>query len=138
MAKEMKRDIHFSIKLGYHYEEHDMFMAEDKHRKQKLKVEVYNKEEQQIYVWNIAKFLNRYYYIKEILDQYFENYTNPVESQEKDPFWDPVEPQLVGSCYVTLIPLIHLIDNPCEVNLVNDQAVCGSMMLDVQPTDEHG
>ncbi len=33
VAKEMKRDIHFSIKLGYHYEEHDMFMAEDKHRK---------------------------------------------------------------------------------------------------------
>ncbi len=101
-------------------------------------MEVYNKEEQQIYVWNIEKFLNRYYIIKEILDQYFENYTNPVESQEKDPFWDPVEAQLVGSCYVTLIPLIHLIDNPCEVNLVNDQAVCGSMMLDVQPTDHQG
>ena len=39
---------------------------------------------------------------------------------------------------MTLVPLIYLMDNPCEVNLVKDRSVCGQLTVDVQPTDQKG
>ena len=49
-----------------------------------------------MYLWDLHKFANRYYIIKEMLEKYFETNQIPKTEKEDDPFWDPPEPRLIG------------------------------------------
>ena len=49
-----------------------------------------------VYIWDKKKFLNRYYMIKDLLDQYYENGIPPELDLSMDPFYDPPEPHLIG------------------------------------------
>ena len=49
-----------------------------------------------VFIWDKKKFLNRYYMIKDLLDQYYENNMSPQLDLSVDPFYDPPEPHLIG------------------------------------------
>lgn len=79
-----------------------------------------NKEIGETYYWSLSKFQSRYYIIKELLDQYFGTNTLPNLCQDEDPFWDPLEPTLVGQGFYKLASLTFLFDDPTEIPLVGD------------------
>ena len=76
IAKELKRNVQLQAKLKYVYETDCHSFTEDK--AQKIKIQVNNREEGQVYLWDLHKFSNRYYIIKELLDKYFETTQIPV------------------------------------------------------------
>lgn len=47
-------------------------------------------------MWDMKKFSNRYFLIKDILDNYFETNEIPALKREDDPFWDPPESYFIG------------------------------------------
>lgn len=135
IAKELKRNVVFQAKLMYFYtdsgEISNITGSKDtkKKKKMKIQIQVNNKEEGNIYYWNIKKFLNRYLFIKDILDRYFESNQIPILTKEKDPFWDPPEPHLIGQGYLKMLSLVYLVDNPAELNIVGENGVTGTLMV---------
>ena len=47
-------------------------------------------------MWEMSKFSNRYFIIKDILENYFETNEPCTLKQDDDPFWDPPEPYFMG------------------------------------------
>ena len=76
--------------------------------------------------------------LKEVLDQYFATNELPELGKDDDPCWDPVEPVLIAQGYLMLKPLAYKMDNPATVTLVDDQGECGTLKINVIPTDESG
>ena len=133
IAKELKRNISFQAKLMYFFmdsgEVTSMITFPDKNKKMKIQIQVTNKEEGTIYYWNIKKFRNRYLFIKEILDRYFETNQIPILSKEDDPFWDPAEQHLIGQGYLKMLSLVYLVDNPAELTLVGENGTAGTLCV---------
>lgn len=137
IAKELKRNVSFQAKLIYFYvdsgEISSISTSKDNKKKKKMKIQIQvnNKEEGNIYYWNIKKFLNRYLFIKDILDRYFETNQIPILSKEKDPFWDPPEQHLIGQGYLKMLSLAYLVDNPAELNIVGENGVTGTLTVKI-------
>ena len=78
ISKELKRNVLFNINITYNYIDANLIKKENenkiekKNEKRKFQIRVQNKEENQIYIWSLSKFSNRYYIIKEILEKYFD------------------------------------------------------------------
>lgn len=139
IAKELKRNISFSPYLTYQFTDSQLL---DKHnsdkQKQKIKVLVENHEEGYNYVWELSRFSNRYFIIKDLLERYFENNEVPKLEKEKDPFFDPMEPQLIGQGFLKLMSLAYLLDNPTELILVGDAGESGTLNVALIPCSEDG
>lgn len=75
IAKELKRNVSFEAKLKYVYAENLDYnnFNEENAQKGQIQIQVNNREEGQIYLWDLHKFSNRYYIIKDLLDKYFES-----------------------------------------------------------------
>jgi len=99
---------------------------------------VNNREDGTIYLWDLGKFSNRYYIIKDLLDRYFETNEIPVLTENEDPFWDPPEPLLIGYGFLKLLGLAYLMDTPNDLILVGDNGACGTLKVNLIPTDESG
>jgi len=132
IAKELHRDISFSMKLLYNYisgAELQLF-GHEKSMKTKIQVEVNNKETNTQSYWSISKFTNRYFIIKDLLEQFYEGVKLPENNTPEDPFWDPPEAHLIGQGFLCLESLGYLLDNPAELHLVGDKGTVG--ILNVQ------
>ncbi len=90
-AKELKRNINFQAKLNYIFSN-----EEEQKKKLKIEVKVIDYDEGNLHMWDMKKFSNRYFLIKDILDSYFETNEIPNFKKEDDPFWDPPEPYFMG------------------------------------------
>lgn len=74
-----------------------------KAEKRIFEIKVDNREDGYFYVWDPDKFTNRVDFMR----QQFNDYTDTMEmpnfsDKEKDPFWDPPEPVLIGKSYLQL------------------------------------
>ncbi len=76
------------------------------------------------------------------LNQYFEDQTIPDYSdKDKDPFWDPPEPLLVGTSYLSLKNLGYMLNNELEAKILSSegaQGVRGYLKLEYWPTARDG
>jgi hypothetical protein len=59
-------------------------------------IKIDNFEEGYYYQWSEDKFHDRFYLMRDLIEEYFETEKIPVVPKERDPFWDPPEPQLIG------------------------------------------
>ncbi|XP_068598298.1 kinesin-like protein KIF28P [Brachionichthys hirsutus] len=84
-------------------------------------VRVTARAKQQVWVWSKAKFVNRKFLMEEVYRQHqLERsggnvLTDAVLPRDKDPFWDPVEPLLLGTAHLWLQSLAFRI--PLEEQL---------------------
>lgn len=141
-AREFDKDVIFKTKLI-------SVIPEDinkspiemlKSRKAEIFIKVNNKDKGDVYLWDMEKFMDRLYVIRELVNNYFD--TNQVPEMEggDDPFWDPPQPQLIGQGYYKLEPLAYLIDNPHTVSLIgsDQKGLVGKLEVNILPTDESG
>lgn len=63
-------------------------------------IEVENYDSGYKYRWDIEKFNNRYYIVKDLFDEYLLTNVVPKLKEKDDPFWDPSEHSLIGTTYV--------------------------------------
>lgn len=69
---------------------------QDLTKKLKIYVKVVNYDEGYVYFWDMKKFSNRYFLIKDIMDNYFDTNELPNLKREDDPMWDPPESYFMG------------------------------------------
>jgi hypothetical protein len=80
--------------------------------------------------------------IRENLNEYFNDGVLPkFDSKEKDPFWDPPEPLLIGTSYLSLKSLGYTLENKLDCKILSSEGAEGSrgqMMVSYWPVGENG
>lgn len=138
IAKELKRNINLVAKLAYSYKEDQNLLInllnqpeEEKIKKIKIQVKVINRDLGQVFYWDLPKFSNRYYIIKDILEKYFESGKIPILTKDEDPFWDPPEHHLIGQGFLKLMSLGYLMDNSVDLTIVGEKGAVGIINVDL-------
>ena len=139
IAKELRRNIEFKLHISYFYIDLDNLTDyENKNKKYRIKVKVINHELGYYYFWDLNKFTSRYFIIKELLDDYYVTNKIPEFLQDKDPFWDPPEPERIGEGFLKLMSLAYLMDSPNNLVIVGDEGKSGLLSVNVIPCDTKG
>jgi hypothetical protein len=98
--------------------------ADNAHTDVAIRVE--NEEDGYFYIWDVDKLQNRLFMMREHLNQYFEDGKIPDYSdKDKDPFWDPPEPYLVGTGYMILKNLGYMIENSADLKIMSSEGMQG-------------
>lgn len=132
IARELKKEVSFAPYLAYHFSDiHDVNeeMKEEGSKHLTMKVKVDNHSAGYFYIWTLEKFFDRYFMIKELLDDYFGSNELPVLTEELDPFWDPPEPILLGQGFLKLLSIAYLLDSPTDLILVGDEGQTGTLAV---------
>ena len=138
IAKDLQRKIEFLIDLNYVFVDCNDINEMERKSKYRIKVKVQNNELGYDYIWDLSKFRNRYFLIKELFLKFYETNAYPEVHQSKDPFWDPPDSKLIGQSYMRMFSLGYLIDNPCTCEIINENGVNGQLSLNLYPSDVKG
>ncbi|KAM4593654.1 kinesin-like protein KIF28P isoform 3-T3 [Odontesthes bonariensis] len=120
MSQELSKGVEFKLEIK------NLTLSDSKgHDLQKdIVVRVTSKGSKQVWMWSKAKFVNRKFLMEETYQQHQaeQSEDNRVEGlsvvtlpRDKDPFWDPVEPLLLGTAHLWLQSLAFRI--PLEEQL---------------------
>jgi len=84
---------------------------EDQEPGTKLMIKVKDLRNDNTWLWERGKFMNRRYIIQEMYQQFIDQDEDwKKRSQNDDPFWDPAEPILIGTATVFLQSLSYALD----------------------------
>ncbi|KAM4743711.1 kinesin-like protein KIF28P [Anableps anableps] len=120
MSQELSKGVEFKLEIK------NLALSDSRgHDLQKdIVVRVASAESKQVWMWSKAKFVNRKFLMEEVYQQFKaeQHEDNRVEGlpavvlpRDKDPFWDPVEPLLLGTAHLWLQSLAFRI--PLEEQL---------------------
>ena len=137
IASELKRKIKFSIHISYFYIDFENIKRYQNQKKYRMKVKVENFEKGYFYYWDLAKFSDRYFLIKELYEEYYDLNKKIEITDEEDPFWDPPQHQKVGEGFLKLMSLSYLLDNPNQLILLGDEGEgqSGTLNVNLLPLD---
>jgi len=62
------------------------------------------------WMWSKTTFLNRKYMMQEMYQNYIDDDQDWDLPQDKDPFWEPIQHQVIGSAFLYLESLAYLVD----------------------------
>ncbi|XP_020837777.1 kinesin-like protein KIF28P [Phascolarctos cinereus] len=91
-------------------------------------VKVTNRETQEVWIWDKAKFINRKYLMEEIYQHFLDGEDFHV-AQEDDPFWDPLEAIHLGSAHVWLQSLAYSMKLEEQAELLNSEGLEEAVVL---------
>jgi kinesin family member 13 len=130
-AEELKRKYKFEPKIVHEIDDSPGMspLEQLKNSKSKVVVEVDNSEDGYKYKWDPAKFADRLYMMRDVMDEYFETQKIPELGKDEDPFWDPQEAMLIGRAYCYLKSLGYMLNNECNAKIMNTnyEGSCGSL-----------
>ena len=138
-AKELRRNIHFSVHLTYFFIDFHNISNYHQKKKYRIKIKVDNRELGYSYFWDLEKFANRYFMIKELLEKYFEDHASIEGLTEKeDPFFDYPKHIRYGQGFLKLLSIAYLLDNPIDLTIVGDLGQVGMLGVNLVPVDPDG
>lgn len=109
IAQTLNRKIKFSIKM-----EKVMDLATNQSTGKVRPVIVVNNDEvKYFYEWDVSKFEQRFFLIKEYLEDFMDDGILQKFSKDNDPFWDPMPAVLIGIVQCPLLPLKRLAPSVC-------------------------
>ncbi|XP_057712895.1 kinesin-like protein KIF28P [Corythoichthys intestinalis] len=122
MSQELNKGVEFKLEIK------NLVLSDSKGHdlEKEIVCRVTSTHSKQVWVWSKAKFVNRKFLMEEIYQKHLEEMKgqNTEEGlstaalpREKDPFWDPVEPLLLGTAHLWLQSLAFRIpvDEQLEV-----------------------
>ncbi|KAK0141957.1 Kinesin-like protein KIF28P [Merluccius polli] len=113
MSQELNKGVVFKVEIK------NLALSDSKGHdlEKEIVVRVTSIESKQVWVWSKVKFVNRKFLMEEIYQQHQagEGLSMAALPREKDPFWDPLEPLLLGSAHLWLQSLAFRI--PLEEQL---------------------
>ncbi|XP_051918560.1 kinesin-like protein KIF28P [Hippocampus zosterae] len=122
MSQELNKGVEFKLEIK------NLVLSDSKGHdlEKEIVCRVTSKHTQQVWMWSKAKFVNRKFLMEEIYQQHLDEMKGeqPGEGlsiaalpRDKDPFWDPVEPLLLGTAHLWLQSLAFRIpmDEQLEV-----------------------
>jgi len=91
------------------------------------------------WMWSKTTFLNRKYMMQEMYQNYMDDDQDWDLPQDKDPFWEPIQHQVVGSAFLYLESLAYLVDIS-ESLPINDPKGCevGHIFTTIDLADRKG
>ncbi|XP_038074728.1 kinesin-like protein KIF28P isoform X2 [Patiria miniata] len=135
ISQEMNRGIRFEP-LIKNLTSHD---ARGRDMTKEVAVRVTDTETNQVWIWSADTFVNRRFLIKDLYQKFLDSDGDLTVQQAADPFWDPVEDVLLGTCHVWLMSLAYLMGINDEFEVQNDQGKEeGSMSVKILPCDKKG
>ncbi|TNM90700.1 hypothetical protein fugu_002989 [Takifugu bimaculatus] len=105
MSQELRKGVEFKLEIK------NLALSDSKGHdlEKEIVVRVTATELKQVWVWSKAKFVNRKFLMEEVYQQHLlektkidAGLTADVLPRDKDPFWDPVEPLLLGTAHLWL------------------------------------
>lgn len=139
IAKEFNRNINVELKLSLLPENLETSSLSSNEKFVRIiKIHVENRELGYNYSWDIDEFNERYQQVKDLWEKYLETNEFPSLAPVEDPFYDPPTQLQIGSGFLTTLSLAYLLDNETELALVHDNGECGSIFINLIPTDETG
>lgn len=140
IAIELRRMIKISLFIEYYYcsEEQRTQKNQEPRKRLKLKVRVLNEEKGYSYVWDLECFQNRYYMIKDVIEDYYAKNEFPIVSDDQDPFWDPQAPQLVGKAHLSLIHAACGLEYSQKIIIYSEEKEVGSLEVETLPCGQDG
>ncbi|XP_053538703.1 kinesin-like protein KIF28 isoform X1 [Ictalurus punctatus] len=114
MSQELNKAMEFRLEIK------NLAMSDSKGQdlEKELVVRVMNVQSKQVWLWSKAKFINRKFLMEEV---YQREVSLPNLPQDKDPFWDPVEPLHLGSAHLWLHSLAFRIAVDEQVEVVGPE-----------------
>uniref|UniRef100_A0A673ZM01 Kinesin-like protein KIF28P n=1 Tax=Salmo trutta TaxID=8032 RepID=A0A673ZM01_SALTR len=97
----------------------------------------------QVWLWSKAKFVNRKFLMEELYQQYHterkgEGAAKAPMPRDRDPFWDPLEPLLLGSAHLWLQSLAFRIALEEQLEVLGsegtEEAILQAQLLPCSPT----
>lgn len=122
IATELKRDMKFNTKMVRVMPEFGS-LADSR---TEIMIKVDNNEDKYFYQWTADKLENRIEMMREQLNSFFDTNEYPdIDDKDKDPFWDPPEPLLVGTSYLSLKNLGYMMDNELKAKILSSEGTEG-------------
>ncbi|XP_077419577.1 kinesin-like protein KIF28 isoform X2 [Vanacampus margaritifer] len=117
MSQELNKDVEFKLEIK------NLVLSDSKGHdlEKEIVCRVTSKRTKQVWIWSKAKFVNRKFLMEEIYQQHLDDTGEGLATsslpRDKDPFWDPVEPLLLGTAHLWLQSLAFRIpvDEQLEV-----------------------
>jgi hypothetical protein len=126
IASELKRRIKFNVKMIRVMPEFGTLMDS----RTDVVIKVDNDEENYFYQWDCDKFQNRLIMMRENLNEFFDTGKIPdFSNKDRDTFWDPPEPLLVGTSYLSLKNLGYTLENELEAKILSSEGADGARGL---------
>ena len=123
IASELKRKVRFNVKMIRVMPEFGTLLDS----RTDVVIKVDNDEENYFYQWDCDKFTNRLIMMRENLNQLFDTGSLPdFSNKESDVFWDPPEPLLVGTSYLSLKNLGYTLENELEAKILSSEGAEGA------------
>lgn len=139
IAKELKRHIRFSVHLNYFFVDFQNISNYHNQKKYRITIKVENNELGYTYFWDMEKYANRYFMIKELLEKHFEDPLS-IEclTEEDDPFFDYAQHHCYGQGFLKLLSIAYLLDNPIDLTIVGDSGQVGMLNVNLIPVNREG
>ncbi|XP_077568929.1 kinesin-like protein KIF28 isoform X2 [Stigmatopora nigra] len=109
MSQELNKGVEFKLEIK------NLVLSDSKGHdlEKEIVCRVTSTHNKQVWVWSKAKFVNRKFLMEEIYQKHLdemkgqksrseEDLSTAALPKEKDPFWDPVEPLLLGTAHLWL------------------------------------
>ncbi|XP_061671253.1 kinesin-like protein KIF28P [Syngnathoides biaculeatus] len=112
MSQELKKGVEFKLEIKNLV----LSDSEGNDLEKEIICRVTSKHSKQVWMWSKAKFVNRKFLMEEIYQRHRDERCSALP-RDKDPFWDPVEPLLLGTAHLWLQSLAFRIpvDEQLEV-----------------------
>ncbi|XP_058255298.1 kinesin-like protein KIF28 [Hemibagrus wyckioides] len=118
MSQELNKGVEFKLEIK------NLAMSDSKGHdlEKEIVVRVTNVQSKQVWLWSKGKFINRKFLMEEVYQQ------GASLPQDKDPFWDPVEPLHLGSAHLWLHSLAFRIAMDEQVEVVGPEGTEEAML----------
>ncbi|KAJ7988970.1 hypothetical protein DPEC_G00314710 [Dallia pectoralis] len=137
MSQELQKGVEFKLEIK------NLALSDSKgHDLEKvLAIRVTSQENKQVWLWSKAKFVNRKFLMEELYQQHVEITGGPDRApmpRDRDPFWDPLEPLLLGSAHLWLQSLAFRISLEEQLEVLGsegtEEAILQVQLLPCSPT----
>ncbi|XP_053173114.1 kinesin-like protein KIF28P [Scomber japonicus] len=110
MSQELKKGVEFKLEIK------NLALSDSKGHdlEKEIVIRVTSVGSKQVWMWSKAKFVNRKFLMEDVYQQH-QGLSAAALPRDKDPFWDPMEPLLLGTAHLWLQSLAFRI--PLEEQL---------------------
>ncbi|XP_055720373.1 kinesin-like protein KIF28P [Salvelinus fontinalis] len=142
-ANQMSQELHKGVEFKLEIKNLALSDSKGHDLEKEIAVRVTSLENKQVWLWSKAKFVNRKFLMEELYQQHHterkgEGAARAPMPRDSDPFWDPLEPLLLGSAHLWLQSLAFRIALEEQLEVLGsegtEEAILQAQLLPCSPT----
>uniref|UniRef100_A0A8C7N8X0 Si:rp71-84d9.1 n=1 Tax=Oncorhynchus kisutch TaxID=8019 RepID=A0A8C7N8X0_ONCKI len=142
-ANQMSQELHKGVEFKLEIKNLALSDSKGHDLEKEIAVRVTSLENKQVWLWSKAKFVNRKFLMEELYQQHHterkgEGAARAPMPRDRDPFWDPLEPLLLGSAHLWLQSLAFRIALEEQLEVLGsegtEEAILQAQLIPCSPT----